>query len=76
MFQYFNVDLSKIEDLSFSHEYQKEVKHLNRSGIMIKNIQGLVNWSTIKMETKENVKFKRKIKHPQNKVIIYRENSD
>ena len=26
--QYFNVDLSKIEDLSFSYQYQKEVKPL------------------------------------------------
>ena len=49
--QYFNVDLSKIEDLSFSYKCQKEVKPLQKSVMMIKNIQGLVNWSNIMMET-------------------------
>ena len=44
--------------------------------MMIKNIQGLVNWSTIKMETQKKVKFQRKNQYPQNKVIIYRENSN
>jgi hypothetical protein len=41
----------------------------------IKSIPGLVNWSNVVLEATNMVDFKREIKHPEHRIIIFKENS-
>ena len=36
----------------------------------------LVNWSNVRVTFKDKMVFKKKVEHPENKIIIYKENSD
>lgn len=74
---YFGIGREDLKDLRF----YLELKDTGRTRVPLKlegpvqEVEGLVNWSTVIVETSSLVHFKREVKHPDHKLIIYKENS-